>query len=136
MATTDGHGAFALLCHNQKELNHNYYLSREDEIQRDCTWKYYEDRNALRLTVQLQDVAEGNYQIKIYQINEQTGSVLEAWAEMEYQPDLSRHDIQYLQRVCGPKLTIRTAETENSVLTLEFEMAANEIRLLHIRPAH
>lgn len=136
VATTDGHGAFALLCHNQKELNHNYYLSREDEIQRDCTWKYYEDRNALRLTVQLQDVAEGNYQIKIYQINEQTGSVLEAWAEMEYQPDLSRHDIQYLQRVCGPKLTIRTAETENSVLTLEFEMAANEIRLLHIRPAH
>lgn len=136
LATTDGHGGFALLCHNQKELNHNYYLSREDEIQRDCTWKYYEDRTPLQLTVGLEGIADGSYQIKIYQVGLQAGSVLEAWAEMEYQPDLSRHDIQYLQRVCGPKLTIRTAEAEQGVLNLDIELQANEIRLLHIRPIH
>lgn len=133
LVTTDHHNAYAILCHNQKVLNHNYYLSREDEIQREQIWKYFEDRKPLRLSIALSNVVNGVYQIKVYQIGPRMGGVLEAWAEMEYETDLSRNDLQYLQRVCGPKLSIQTVSVENNTLSLEMELQPNEIRLLRIR---
>ena len=44
--TTDGHGSYGILCHNAKKLNYNYYLSAENELDKDNIWKYLEDREA------------------------------------------------------------------------------------------
>lgn len=133
LVTTDRHDSYGIVCHNQKVLNHNYYLSKEDEIQREHIWKYFEDRDALELTLNLTGVPDGVYQIKTYQITEQTGSALQTWGEMGYETELSRNDIKYLQRVCGPKLTIQTLAAQDNTISLHIHLAPNEIRFIRIR---
>lgn len=133
LVTTDRHDSYAIVCHNQKMLNHRYYLSREDEIQRESIWKYLDDRDALALTLRLTGVADGAYQVKTYQINEQAGDALQTWGELGYERELSRNDIQYLKRMCGPKLTIQTLEAQGGVLPLHLRLEANEIRFVRVR---
>lgn len=134
--TTDGHGSYAIICHNQKTLNYRYYLSKEDEIQKDQLWKYFDDQEALQLSLRLEGLPEGRYQIKSYQINEEMGSLLHLWGQMGYEPELSRHDTQYLKQICAAKLTITTQDTQNAALPLELTLQCNEIRFLRLTPLH
>lgn len=133
LLTTDRHDSYGLVCHNQKALNYNYYFSREDEIQKEHIWKYFSDRATLQLTLRLTDIADGRYQMKTYQINDQTGDALSFWNEMGYEKELTRNDISYLERVCGPRLMIQTVEARGNELSLEIGLAPNEIRFIRIR---
>ena len=133
LVSTDGHSSYGIVCHNQKPLNYNYYLSKEDEVERENIWKYFEDRKPLNLKLNLTDVENGIYQIKTYQVNEENGSPLIKWKELGFESELSRNDVKYLQQVCGPRLTIRTAEVTDRILPLEICLKANEIRFIRIR---
>lgn len=133
IVTTDGHDSYAIVCHNQKTLNYNYYLTREDEIPKDSIWKYFEDQESLHLNLQLKDVKNGKYQVKTYQINEKIGSPIHFWAEMGFETELSRKDIAYLQRVCGPRLTIRTEQASEHTLPIVCNMKANEFCFIRVR---
>lgn len=133
IVTTDGHDSYAIVCHNQKALNYNYYLTREDEIPKDSIWKYFEDQESLHLNLQLKDVKNGKYQVKTYQINEKIGSPIHFWAEMGFETELSRKDIAYLQRVCGPRLTIRTEQASEHTLPIVCNMKANEFCFIRVR---
>lgn len=133
MITTDGHGSYGIVLHNQKSLNSNYYLTQEDELQRDQIWNYFEDREPLHLELELGDLSNGTYRVKTYQVTEEIGSPLHAWQEMEFENELSRRDVEYLQRVSGPKLTIRTQEVTENLLSLDITLSPNEIRFIRIR---
>lgn len=133
LISTDQHDSYGILCHNQRKLGYNYYFTREDEIDKEHLWKYFEDRNALELNLTLTDVAEGSYQIKTYRINEQNGSVMNIWQEMDYEKELSRNDIKYFRRACEPKLTIQKCESAEGVLNLQVQMQHNEIAFVRIR---
>lgn len=133
LVTTDRHDDYAVVFHNQKTLNYNYYLSKEDELEKENIWKYFEDRDSLQLKLNLSDVQNGTYQVKIYRINGQNGSPLAKWGELGYQTELSRNDVKYLQRVCGPALSITSTEVKDGILSLEIMIAANEIGFVRIR---
>ena len=133
LVTTDRYDDYAVVFHNQKPLNYNYYLSKEDEIEKENIWKYFDDSGALKLELRLTDAADGIYQVKTYRINEQSGSVLRKWAELGYENELSRNDVKYLRRVCGPALSIQMMEAKGGVLPLEVTIAANEIGFIRIR---
>lgn len=133
LVTTDRYDDYAVVFHNQKPLNYNYYLSKEDEIEKENIWKYFDDNGALKLELRLTDAADGMYQVKTYRINEQSGSILRKWAELGYENELSRNDVKYLRRVCGPALSIRMMEAKDGVLPLEVTIAANEIGFIRIR---
>lgn len=110
LISTDQHDSYGIVCHNQRKLGYNYYFTKEDELEREHLWKYFEDRNKMELNLTLTDVAAGTYQVKMYRINEQNGSALNIWQEMDYEKELSRNDIKYFRRVCEPKLTIQKCE--------------------------
>lgn len=63
---------------------------RGNELDKENIWKYFEDREAKELAIRLRDVRDGVYQMKTYSINEKNGSVLDIWAEMEYESELTR----------------------------------------------
>ena len=127
LATTDRHGNYGILCHNCKKLNHNYYYAEEDELDRENISRYFEDMDALVLKLSLADVEDGEYQVKTYRINEQSGSVFDLWKDLEYENELSREDIKYFYRVCEPKLSIQTLRAEGGRLQIQAELLANEI---------
>lgn len=135
LATADGHGNYGIACHNCKKLSYRYYYVEEDQLDRDHLNKYYEDMNELNLMISLTDVKDGNYQMKIYRINDQNGSVQKSWMEMGYEKNLSRDDIRYIQRVCEPRLTIQKVRAENKRLPVSINMAANEIAFISLQYA-
>ncbi len=133
LISTDGHDSYGIVCHNQKSLNYNYYFTKEDQVEKENIWKYFEDRETLEIKLCLCDVEDGMYQVKSYRINENNGSVLNIWAEMEYESELSRNDIKYFRRVCEPKLKIQKLEAKEHKLNLELILAPNEIGFVRIR---
>ena len=116
-----------------EKLNYNYYLSAENELDKENIWKYFEDWEAKELAIRLRDVRDGVYQMKTYSINEKNGSVLDIWAEMEYESELTRNDIKYFRRMCEPKLTIRKQDVEDAALKLNIPMQYNEIAFIRVR---
>lgn len=133
MITTDEHHSYGIVYHNQQVLNYHYYFIKEDEVERDNLWNYYEGRRELNLTLQLEDMKDGEYQVKVYQINEQNGSLLDMWKEMDYEMEPSRNDLQYLKRVCAPKLSIYKKLISNGKLELHLNMKPNEIGFVRVR---
>lgn len=124
---------YGIVCHNQKKLNYNYYLSREDQIDRENIWKYFEDRAVYEQEILLSNVEPGMYQMKTYRINEKCGSVLELWADMNFEREITRNDIWYFRKICEPKLTIQMLEARNQNLKIKIRMEPNEIAFIRIR---
>lgn len=133
LISTDGHDSYGIVCHNQKPLGYNYFFTKEDEIDREHMWKYFENRDELDLNLELTDVENGNYQVKLYRINELSGSVLNIWKDMEFESELSRNDIKYFRRVCEPKLIIQKYEVKDHVLKINILMQPNEIAFVRVR---
>jgi len=132
LITTDKHDSYGIVCHNQKSLGYNYYYTKENEIEKERMWRYFEDTNSLDLEIDLKDVKDGIYQVKYYSINEKNGSALNIWGEMGYEKELSRNDIKYFQKVCEPKLIIQKCEAKQNCLKLKMNLLANEIRFVKI----
>lgn len=133
LISTDQHDSYGIVCHNQKGLSYNYYFTKEDELEKEHLWRYFENRDELEVNLFLKDMSEGTYQIKTYRINEKNGSVFSIWSEMEYEKQLSRNDIKYFRRVCEPKLTIQKMKTEQNEMNLNIKLIANEIAFIRIR---
>lgn len=133
LLTTDGHGNYGIICHNQKKLNYNYYLLPEDQVDKKNIWKYFEDRDSREIKIRLADVEDGIYQMKTYSINEQNGSVLDIWGELGYESELTRNDIKYFRRVCEPKLKIQKVEAKGGNLDINMTLAANEIAFIRLK---
>lgn len=133
LITTDGHDNYRIVCHNQQKLNYNYYLTAETELEKDSMWKYYEGHCKLSLQLQLQDVRNGRYSVKVNRINEFNGNILEIWKEMGYENELSKNDIRHFRRICEPNLTIKYVDTQNGILTIDEELLMNEIAYISIK---
>lgn len=133
LITTDRHDSYGIICHNQRKLGYIYYLTREDELEKESLWKYFEDRDTLDLQLELNDLPNGTYQIKTYCINIKNGNVMNIWKEMDYEKELSRNDIKYFRRMCEPKLTIRKQDVEDAALKLNIPMQYNEIAFIRVR---
>lgn len=132
LITTDEHNSYGIICHNQKKLNYNYYFIKEDEVEKEHIWKYFEDRDTLEIHMKLDDLEDGSYKIKTYRINEQSGCVLSIWGEMDYEKELSRNDIKYFRRVCEPKLNIQKYEVMEGSIDFSMKLAPNEIAYIKI----
>lgn len=132
LVTAGEDGSCAIICHNQKRLNYNYYFTKEDEIEKEHIWKYFEEKSPVDLEVKLNDLENGMYRVKYYRINEKNGSILDIWKDLEWEKELSHEDISYLKHICEPYLSIKKTEVKNSELTVDIRLAANEIAYVRI----
>lgn len=132
IVTADGHDGYAILCHNMQNLNYNYYLTSEAELDKTAMWKYYEGRTKLNVRILIRDIKEGEYKLRIYRINEDHGNLLKTWGNLNFERNINRSDMRYFQRMCEPDLKIRMAKTQDKVLMLEEQMKPNEIMLIHV----
>ncbi len=133
LITTDRHDNYGIVCHNQQQLNYNYYLTPENELDKAALWKYFEEGRKLRIRIRIDGATDGKYRIKVYRVNETSGNVLKIWGDLGYERELSRNDLKYFRRVCEPNLTIRSADARNGELLVEEELAENEIAFISVR---
>lgn len=133
LVTTDLEDNYGIICHNQQVLNYNYYLTRETELKKEGMWRYYERLDKLKIKIRIQGVRDGNYQVKIYRINELNGSIMHIWEELNYERELSRNDIKYFRRVCEPNMSNKRVEARNSSMLIEEQLLPNEIAFIAVR---
>lgn len=136
IVTTNGHGTYGILCHNMRSLNYNYYFTKENEIEKEHLWKYYEDTKTAELEIVLSDMQDGVYQMKMYRVNEKNGSILYIWKEMQYTQELDREDLKYFKRTCEPKLTIEKIRAEDGRINTKIRMLPNEIIYIKIQKVY
>ena len=133
LLTTDQHDSYGIICHNQRKLGDNYYLADEDKLEKEHLWLYFNEHDETELNFNLKNMSAGDYQIKVYRVNEKNGSAMSVWKELNYEKRLSREDIKYFRRVCEPKLEIYTVKAEKNKVNLGIKLTANEIAFIHIQ---
>lgn len=132
IVTRNRRGRYGIICHNMKPLNHYYYNNPENYIAKEDVWKCFDDTSDLELEIVLKGVENTEYRIRTEQVNNQNGSVLDSWREMQYYEELKKDDIQYLKSVSVPKLSIEFQRTMEYELFLKIRLKANEIVFIRI----
>ena len=132
LVSTDLLDNYGIICHNCKKLSYNYYHTEENRLDPYCFSEYYEDLETLNIHLELQDVKNGVYKIKIYRVNEENGSIQQKWQETAFENDLSHDDIRYLQKSCEPRLSMQKLKAIDGKLSLSMTMAANEIAYISV----
>lgn len=133
LISTDRHHSYGIVCHNQRPLGFHYYYTKEDEVQKEHLWKYFDDHDNIEIRLKLTDMKDGDYKVKFYRISVKNGNMLEIWKDMGYEKELSRNDIKYFRRMCEPKLTIQNFKVSGGELELSIPMQANEIAFIRVR---
>ncbi len=133
LVSTDRHNNYGIVCHNQQVLNYNYYLTEETGLDKENMWKYYEGRNKMNIRIRLTGVESGKYKMKMFSINDTSGSVMHIWEELSYEKEPSRNDIKYFRRVCEPTMLTRRTEAIGGVMMIEEQLQPNEIAFISIR---
>ncbi len=132
IVTTDGRGFFGIIAHNGKQLNNRYYAVSEDRLQKDNLWQYYEDQKNRDFRVVLKNVESGMYQVQIWQVNEENGSVLDQWRFLDFCDTSSRGMLRHFKQSVNPGFFYYHVKAEEGRLRFEWRMKANEAILIRM----
>ncbi|HHV11516.1 MAG TPA: helix-turn-helix domain-containing protein [Clostridiales bacterium] len=127
-----GHSNYCIVCHNYKHYNYSYFLRMENEIGIREINQMFIDRDKINLKFHINNVKNGSYQIKIHSINQHHGSVQDEWMRMNLITAANKEEIEYLKRVCTPRLSVIRCDVKDSTLNAEATLEPNEIQYIQI----
>ncbi|MGB8455498.1 MAG: helix-turn-helix domain-containing protein [Anaerocolumna sp.] len=132
MITYCGYSNYGIACHNYKHYSYSYFLHKENEISIKEINQMFIDRDKIRLCFILQNIKNGNYLLKIQSINPLYGSVQDEWLQMDLITAANKEEIEYLKRVCTPRLAVKKCEVKDTLLHIEVELEPNEFQYIQI----
>ncbi len=130
--TSGDYNEWEIVCHNYKFLSYEYFINSEDEVMINKLYRYYEDQNATEIELVLDKMNPGEYDIKIYSINTYYGSVQDEWIRMSCPSNLTLEEIEYLKRICVPRIGIQRMNVEGGQLRFSTRLEPNEIQYIKI----
>lgn len=130
--TDNNDGEYFIACHNYKYFNNYYYSKKEDEIDLMEQGKIFKDYNNLCLNFKLKNLLNGQYNIKIYSMSSQNGSILDEWIKMDMDNSLGKDEIEYLKRISTPRLTMKRYVVDEQVLNLGITLIPHECNIISI----
>jgi len=128
----DKNFGYRILCHNYKKLSNCYYLMEESEIDIRNKYKLFEDEENLNLKIQLKNVINGRYQVKVYKVNKNSGSISDEWEKLDYSSEMTKDDIEYLKNICTPSISMQYYNIDKDVLNFELKLIPNEVDFVQI----
>ncbi len=134
LVTRSSGGDLYVLCYFYSWFQRSYFLQSEDVDLKKYRSMRFQDEKPLKLEVKiLHPGAAGTWIIKKETLNQAHGSVLDAWATFDFDTELSRQDVKYLDAMSTPALSQSTVTIGNGAsLSLEVVMEPQELSLLHI----
>ena len=88
----------------------------------------------MKLSIMLTGLADGPYRIKIMRVNQQQGSVLDVWKEMNFEKYMTHSDIQYLRNVCVPRRIVQKQQIKDGRLNFDIHLEPDEFASIWIEP--
>ncbi len=130
-------GDLRILCWNRRPLGPLYYMREEDSFRPEEIGTLFEDRNDYPMELVLDGLRDGgNYRIRQQILNEENGSVLDKWIGLGSVKDISREDVEYLEQISAPEITLEIREARRGELRLHLRLAPNEIRFITVVREH
>ncbi len=133
IVTDTGYREIRIACHNYKFLNHRYFTKFEDELDLHKLDDLFIDLDPKTLEFNLHLENPGIYEIKVHSINKNYGSLQDEWIRMACPRNLILEDVNYLKRICVPRIAINTVEIKGKDLNFSTKLDPNEIQFIQIR---
>ncbi|MCD8365595.1 MAG: helix-turn-helix domain-containing protein [Clostridiales bacterium] len=128
MVTKDNYGNYMIACHNCNELDVQYYMMQDMTVEIEQLPRFFEDKVQLYLHIEIDNVENGTYHIKVYNVKTGVGSVQDEWIRMGRIPTLNNQDVEYLRAVSRPRITISETRVENHKLEVDLSLDPQEIQ--------
>ncbi len=132
VVTSNQKGSYYILACNPRKFSHNYYLKQESEISVDDLDNIFEAKGEIKLRIRLSHVRNGCYQIRKQVIRNDAGSVLFEWKNMGMPDSLEPRDVDYLKRICCPRISFSQREAVENVLEISLNLQEDEVTLIHV----
>lgn len=132
IATKNGKNSYYILCENYKRYSPYYFIQNEDQLDLENLSLLFEDNNNKEVDIKLHDLPEREFCIKRHTIDPKDGSILGEWAKFEYEEQLEKSDIKYLNDICTPSLSMERQKAERGIIHVSSSIKAHEIVLFHI----
>jgi xylan 1,4-beta-xylosidase len=133
IATTSGPNHIYVLCYNHKPYSYQYYQCPEDQLNLKDLSPMFANQDPLHLHFKITGLSEsGTYALKRRRVNDEHGSLLGLWSRFEFDANLDARDIQYLQSMCLPELTMKKVQIERGSLEFDVHLQPHEFVLFHI----
>lgn len=132
--TNDDIKYFEIVCHNCKQLSYKYYYAEETGRTSQDISDYFEDNDDKKMSFRLEGLKNGKYFLKSRTVNEEDGSALHNWLNMDfkYPSFFSRDELDYLNSVSKPSIKGRMLMVEDNTLHFDCVLKPNEIKHLHL----
>lgn len=125
--------SYCILCYNYKNFGSNYFIKEEDDIQYADMQQIFEDNRVLDIQFVLQNMPlNARYTIKKHCVSEEEGSLLSEWKKFQFDTQLERSDVKYIQNACYPRIYMEKKEAQGNRLMLNAKLKPHEIMLIHI----
>lgn len=131
LITSNQYKHYKLLVHHLVNMNTAYFLKEEDQLSALGIEQMRKTNEEKIIHVRIDDIAEGCWQIRSYCLNQDAGSILNEWLNLDMDTELRMEELNYLEKVC-PRMFIRKQYAENNVLEFDVELEPNEVQYLHI----
>ena len=129
--TTNLHDTYSILCHHYEHPNYKYFMKEENKIKISEISDFF-DEDIIRMHFTIKGVKNGSYTIKTRTVSEENGSLLNEWMRMGLSDNLNSQDVGYLERICVPRIAIKTIVITNNEIRIETILRTNEIKHIHI----
>lgn len=132
--TAEGEREYRILCFNNKKLGPRYFILPEDFHKPDSLDELFVDLKPMEMEIVLRDMPQKQspYYIRQRILNEEQGGPLQKWIRLGCIPNLSRDDLELIERSSIPDGTLEKREITDGELKLSFTMKPNEIRMIYI----
>lgn len=133
IVTTNGMNSYYILCYNFKNYSYQFFCEEENELDIHNLAPLFENTEPIQMKIVITGLADNRrFFIKKRDINEEHGSLLAEWGRFDFEANLQEQDIEYLQNVCVPELSLWKQVTNKGKLEFRTELKAHEIILYHV----
>lgn len=133
IVTKSQSGSYRILCFNFNWYSVSYFLKAENSIRPQEMQAVFPQNQSATVNLILNDVEdEAAYVVKKRSISQKNGSILDEWGKFQYETNLERADVKYLQEICIPHLSMEKRKAEKGRLHLHLKLETHEFALYHI----
>lgn len=129
--TDNGAGNWRIVCHNLKNLNHQYGMTKEDELTLSEQNNLFEDMKRYTIHFELPGKTGEKYMLRIHTVNQAYGSLQDEWQAMASPQDMWKEDLEYLEQITVPRMVYQQCVAENGKITFDITLEPNEITYIH-----
>ncbi|MDE6441321.1 MAG: helix-turn-helix domain-containing protein [Clostridia bacterium] len=128
---TKSHKKIQIILYNYEHFNHLFAAGETFDMTFTKRYTPFSELGKMSASLQLCDIPAKTCTVREHILNQKHGSAFDEWVRMGA-PKLNVESIEYLKRICVPKLEIRNENFDNGILSIHADLEPLEVRFIEI----